>query len=161
MSMNGPPSEVSTKDIKDAFLALTMFKTEDEEIREILTKYKVVAVVGASRDPRKDAHTVPRYLKEKGYRVVPVNPFADEILGEKAYKSLKDIPFSVDIIDIFRPSDQVGPVVEEALETDAKVIWMQLGIRNEEAAEKARAAGKKVIQDRCMRIELERLEGRA
>lgn len=138
-----------------------MAKSEDEEIRDILTKYKVVAVVGASRDPRKDAHTVPKYLQEKGYKVVPVNPFADEILGEKAYRSLKEVPFPVDIVDIFRPSDQVGPVVEEALETDAKVIWMQLGIRNEEAARKARAAGKKVIQDRCMRIELERLSPRA
>ncbi|MFQ5837533.1 MAG: CoA-binding protein [Thermoplasmata archaeon] len=138
-----------------------MAMSEDEEIRTILTRYKTVAVVGASRDPSKDAHTVPRYLKAKGYRVVPVNPFADEILAEKAYKSLKDIPFPIDIVDIFRPSNQVGPVVDDALETEAKVIWMQLGIRNEEAAEKARAAGRKVIQDRCMRIEVERLAGRA
>jgi predicted CoA-binding protein len=138
-----------------------MSDDEDEEIKEVLTKYKVVAVVGASRDPRKDAHTVPKYLKEKGFRVVPVNPFADEILGEKAYKSLKDIPFPIDIVDIFRPSDQVGPVVEEALETEAKVIWMQLGIRDEEAARRGRQAGKKVIQDRCMRMELERLAGGA
>ncbi len=136
-----------------------MAADKDEEIRQILTTYKTVAVVGASRDPSKDAHTVPRYLQENGYRVVPVNPFADEILGEKVYKSLKDIPFSIDIVDVFRPSDQVGPVVDDALETDAKVVWMQLGIRNEEAAKKARAAGRRVIQDRCMRIELYRLKG--
>ncbi len=132
---------------------------EDEEIRDILTTYSTVAVVGCSRDPAKDAHTVPRFVQENGYRVVPVNPFVDEILGEKAYANVKDIPFSIDIVNIFRTSDQVGPVVDDALQTDAKVIWMQLGIRNEGAAEKARASGLKVIQDRCMRIELQRMEG--
>lgn len=133
--------------------------TEDEAIREVLETYETVAVVGCSRDPAKDAHTVPRFLQEHGYRIVPVNPFADEILGETAYSSLKDIPFSIDIVDVFRPSDQVGPVVEDALETDAKVVWMQLGIRNEEAARRAREAGLQVFQDRCMRIEVNRLRG--
>lgn len=133
--------------------------TEEEAIREVLETYKTVAVVGCSRDPAKDAHTVPRFLQEHGYRVVPVNPFADEILGETAYPSLKDVPFSIDIVDVFRPSDQVGPVVEDALETDAKVVWMQLGIRNEEAARRAREAGLQVFQDRCMRIEVNRLRG--
>lgn len=131
---------------------------EDEVIREVLENHRTVAVVGCSRDPRKDAHSVPAFLQAHGYRIVPVNPFVDEILGEEAYDNVKDIPFSIDVVDVFRPSDQVGPVVEDALETDAKVIWMQLGIRNEEAAEKARRAGLIVIQDRCMRTELQRLE---
>lgn len=138
-----------------------MAAREDEEIGEILTRYRTVAVVGCSRDPRKDAHTVPSYLQDNGYRIVPVNPFADEILGEKAYKNLREIPFTIEIVEVFRPSDHVGAVVEDALRTEAKVIWMQLGIRNEEAAEKARAAGLTVIQDRCMRTELKRLGGLA
>ncbi len=131
--------------------------TDDETIREVLGTYRTVAVVGCSRDPRKDAHTVPAFVQAHGFRIVPVNPFVDEILGEKAYDNVKDIPFSIDIVDVFRPSDQVGPVVDDALETDAKVIWMQLGIRNEKAAQKAREAGLVVIQDRCMRTELQRL----
>lgn len=129
----------------------------DDDIREILTTYKTVAVVGCSSSPLKDAHIVPKYLQDHGYRMIPVNPFSDEILGEKCYDSVQDIPFSIDIVDVFRPSDQVGPVVAQALETDAKVIWMQLGIRNEEAAKKARAAGLKVIQNLCIRIEHQRL----
>lgn len=133
--------------------------SEDEVIREVLNTYKTVAVVGCSRDPRKDAHTVPAFAQARGFRVIPVNPFVDEILGERAYDNVKDIPFSIDVVNIFRPSDQVGPVVDDALETDAQVIWMQLGIRNEEAAQKAREAGLVVIQDRCMRIELQRLGG--
>ncbi len=132
---------------------------DEDKIPEILRKYRTVAVVGASRDPSKDAHTVPKYLKDHGYRVVPVNPSADKILGEKAYKSLRDIPFDIDIVDIFRPSDQVGPVVEDALLTKAKVIWMQLGIENQGAAEKAKGAGKQVVMDRCMRVEHARLSG--
>lgn len=132
---------------------------DDKRLREILSRYRTVAVVGMSRDPSKDAHSVPAYLKEHGYRIVPVNPFAEEILGEKAYGSLREIPFDVDIVDIFRPSDQVGPVVDEALGTKAKVIWMQLGIRDEAAAERARRAGKEVIMDRCMRVEHARLLG--
>ncbi len=130
---------------------------EEDEIREILTTYRTVAVVGCSTNPSKEAHTVPKFLQDHGYRMIPVNPFSEEILGEKAYDNVKDIPFSIDIVDVFRPSDQVGPVVDDALETDAKVIWMQLGISNEEAAQKARAAGLKVIQDRCIRKELQRL----
>ncbi len=132
---------------------------DDRRLKEILGKYRTVAVVGISRDPTKDAHTVPRYLQQQGYRIVPVNPFADEILGEKAYKSLRDIPFDIDIVDIFRPSDQVGPVVDEALQTNAKVIWMQLGIEDEEAAAKAKRAGKEVVMDRCLRVEHGRLLG--
>lgn len=132
--------------------------SEDEVIRDVLQRYRTVAVVGCSTNPTKDAHTVPAFVQARGYRVIPVNPFADEILGEVAYGNVKDIPFSIDIVNVFRPSDQVGPVVDDALETDAKVIWMQQGIRNEEAARKARDAGLVVIQDRCMRVELQQMD---
>ncbi len=123
---------------------------------------KTIAVVGASRDPSKDAHTVPAYLKRHGYDVIPVNPFADEILGVKCYKSLLDIPGDVaktiEVVDIFRPSEDVPPVVDQAIELKKKhgrlkAVWMQLGIINEAAGEKARNAGLRVIQDACIRIE--------
>ena len=125
-----------------------------DEIGEILERYRTVAVVGLSTNPAKDAHQVPRFVQAQGYRVIPVNPFADEVLGEKAYPKLGEIPFPIDIVVIFRPSEEVPGVVDEALETQARVIWMQSGIRHEEAARKARRSGMKVVQDRCMRTEL-------
>jgi len=97
------------------------------------------------------------YLKNAGYEIIPVNPTATEIAGMKVYGSLSEIPFDFDIVEIFRPSEAVPPIVDEALKTKAKVIWMQLGISNEEAARKARMAGKIVIQDRCMMVEHMRL----
>jgi len=122
--------------------------------REILLKHRTIAVVGCSKDPTKDAHTVPAYMQSQGYRIVPVNPTATEILGEKAYPNLGAVPNSYDIVDIFRPSDQVGPIVDEAIRAGkAKVIWMQTGIVNEAAAAKARAAGIQVVMDRCLRTE--------
>ncbi len=128
----------------------------DEEIREIL-KLKRVAVVGISRDPSKPAYQVPKYLLENGYEIIPVNPFADEILGKKCYKSLEDVREEIDIVDIFRPSEQVLPIVREAIKKKPRVIWMQLGIRNEEAANDAREHGIKVVQDKCMMEEHLRL----
>ncbi|MFQ5552495.1 MAG: CoA-binding protein [Thermoplasmata archaeon] len=125
-----------------------------DPIGEILERYRTVAVVGLSTHPAKDAHQVPRFVQANGYRIVPVNPFAEEILGEKAYPRLREIPFPIDIVSIFRPSEEVPGIVDEALETEAKVIWMQSGIRHDEAAEVARRAGLQVIQDRCMRTEL-------
>ncbi len=128
-------------------------------IKEILTKYKTVAVVGLSREPDKDSHRVSAYLKKHGFRIIPVNPFADEVLGEKSYKSLLDIPSEVqktiDVVDIFRPSKDVPPIVEQAVKlkkTHGKlsVVWMQLGIVNEQAAEVAKKAGLTVIMDKCM-----------
>ncbi len=133
---------------------------DDGILRRILTETKTIAVVGCSRDPSKEAHKVPSYLQAQGYRIIPVNPSADRILGEKAVGSLADIPGSYDLVEIFRPSVDVPPVVEEALGGPAKVLWMQLGIRNEEAAKKAEAAGRTVVQDRCMRTEHQRLLGR-
>lgn len=127
---------------------------------------KNIAVVGCSRDPSKDAHRIPRYLKEHGYRIIPINPFADKILGERCYPSLLEMPddlkSTVDVVDIFRPSRDVPPIVDQALELKKKygrpkVIWMQLGIVNEGAARNARKAGMTVVMDRCMKIEHMRL----
>ena len=136
------------------------------EIKEILTKYKTVAVVGLSREPGKDSHRVSAYLKQHGFHIIPVNPFADEILGEKSYKSLLDIPpeiqKTIEIVDVFRPSKDVPPIVEQAIKLKAaygkpNVVWMQLGIVNEQAAEAARQAGLTVVMDKCMMVEHRRL----
>ncbi len=131
----------------------------DDEIRAILAM-RNVAVVGISRDPSKEAHIVPRYLMEKGYNIIPVNPFADEILGKKVYKSLKDLDESIDIVDVFRPSEHVYDVVKDAIEHgNVKVIWLQLGIYNKEAIEEATRHGMKVVYNRCMMQEYKRLFG--
>jgi len=122
------------------------------KLYEILREAKTIAVVGCSKDPNKDAHRVPKYLQEHGYRIIPVNPTADVILGEKAYKSLEEVKEPYDVVDIFRPSSDVPAIVDQAIKGPAKVIWMQQGIRNEEAAKKAEAAGKIVVQDACMMI---------
>ena len=140
--------------------------SEIETIRNVLEKYKTVAVVGVSRDSRKDSYIVAEYLKSKGYDVIPINPFADEILGEKCYKSLQDIPEDsqkkVEVVDIFRPSQDVPPIVDQAIELRKKhgkpeVIWMQLGIVNEEAAKSAGEAGFRVVMNKCMMVEHGRL----
>jgi predicted CoA-binding protein len=135
------------------------------KIREILTKYKTVAVVGLSREPDKDSHRVSAYLKKHGFRIIPVNPFADEVLGEKSYKSLLDIPpeiqKTIDVVDVFRPSKDVPPIVEQAVKLKEMygkphVVWMQLGIVNEQAAETAKKAGLTVVMDKCMMVEHKR-----
>ena len=128
-----------------------------EQIREIL-EYDTVAVVGCSSTPGKDAHEIPKYLLEHGYEVVPVNPNADEIFGIEAYDSLAEVPEGVDLVDVFRPSAETGPIVDAAIEReDVKAIWLQLGIRNDEAGERAEAAGKLFVQDKCIKIEHEKL----
>ena len=116
-----------------------------------------MAVVGCSRDQEKDAHRVPKYLKEHGYKIIPVNPSAEEILGEKVYKTLSEIKEPIDIVDVFRPSEECLDVAKEAVKINPKVIWMQLGIKNEEAAKLAEKNGIKVIMDRCIMIEHKRL----
>jgi predicted CoA-binding protein len=128
----------------------------DEQIKEIY-KLKNVAVVGMSKNPEKAAHYVPKYLADNGYNIMPVNPTADEILGKKCYSNLADIPISVDIVDVFRPSDQVQPVIEEALKIKPKVIWLQEGIHNPEAESIAEKAGIDVVFNRCMLAEHQRL----
>lgn len=124
----------------------------ESTIREILEKSKVIAVVGLSPKLDRPSHRVAAYLKNQGYRIIPVRPAADEILGEKVYSSLKAIPqdIQVDVVDVFRKSEDVPPIVEQAIEIGAKAIWLQEGIVNEEAAQKARAAGLKVVMDLCM-----------
>ena len=133
-----------------------------EEIKSILESYRTVAVVGLSRNPAKASYRVANYLQSVGYRIIPVNPFVDEVLGETSYKSLLDIPETIDIVDIFRPSEEVPAIVHEAIKIKTKlgtpkVIWMQLGIVNDEAARRAKEAGLTVVMDRCMMVEHRRL----
>ena len=130
--------------------------TSDEQIREILSLNKV-AVVGMSKNSSKAAHYVPKYLSENGYDITPVNPTTDEILGKKCYSSISEIDEGIDIVDVFRPSDQVLPVIEEAIKKKPKVIWLQQGIHNSEAEDLAKKAGIKVIFNRCMLAEHQRL----
>lgn len=131
----------------------------DWQIRRILREADTVAMVGASTNWNRPSYFAMKYLQAKGYRVIPVNPRADEILGEKSYPSLSDIPVPVDIVDIFRRPEQVGPIVEEAAAIGAKVAWMQLTVINEDAAAQGEALGLTVIMDRCMKIEYGRLSG--
>jgi predicted CoA-binding protein len=129
----------------------------DAELREILGMTRV-AVVGCSTTPGKDAHEIPKYLLDHGYDVIPVNPTADEILGREAYDSLSEVEEEVEIVNVFRPSDEVSDIVEEALDReDVAVVWTQLGIADDEAAERAEDAGKRVVQDKCAKVEHERL----
>lgn len=128
----------------------------DDEIREIFS-LKHVAVVGMSKHEYKAAHFVPKYLADNGYNVIPVNPSADEILNKKCYEKVSDISSDVDIVDVFRPSDQVLPVIQEAIKKKPKVIWLQEGIHNPEAEDLAQKEGIKVVYNRCMFAEHQRL----
>ena len=132
----------------------------EQEIIELLQTAKTIAVVGLSDKPHRDSYRVAAYLKENGYRIIPVNPRlrGKEVLGETAYSSLTEIPLPIDIVNIFRRSEDVPPVVVEAVPLKPQGIWMQLGITNEEAARVARAAGIKVVMDRCIMVEHRRLK---
>ncbi len=123
------------------------------EIAEILGNHRVVAVVGLSADTGRPSYQVAQYLQQHGYRIIPVNPGCQEILGEKCYPDLKAIPFPVEIVDIFRKPQAIPAVVEEAIAVGAKVVWMQLGLKEPVAAARAREAGLRVVMDRCMKIE--------
>lgn len=129
----------------------------DAEIKRALQTAKTIAVVGLSDDPSRPSYGVAKYLQNHGYRIVPVTPKRGQVLGERAYPNLQSIPFDVDIVDVFRRSEAVGPHVDEAIETGAKMVWLQLGIRNDEATQKASEAGLQVVQDRCLKIEHMRL----
>ena len=122
-------------------------------IRRILTDSKTIAVVGLSPKPNRPSHQVALYLMEAGYTIIPVNPGQDAILGQICYSSLRDIPVPVDMVDIFRRSESVMPVVEEAIDIGARFIWMQEGVINEEASAKAERAGLTVIMNRCTKID--------
>ena len=128
----------------------------DQQIREILSLTRV-AVVGMSKHSSKAAHYVPKYLFDNGYDITPVNPTTDEILGRKCYDSISEVDEEIDVVDVFRPSDQVLPVIQEAIKKKPKVIWLQEGIHNAEAEELARQSGIKVIFNRCMLAEHQRL----
>jgi predicted CoA-binding protein len=128
----------------------------DEQIRTILSLKKVV-VIGMSKSSSKAAHYVPKYLVENGYDVTPVNPTVDEILGKKSYSSISEINDDIEIVDMFRPSDQVLPFIQEAIKKKPKVIWLQEGIHNAEAEELARKEGIDVVFNRCMLAEHQRL----
>jgi predicted CoA-binding protein len=132
---------------------LPEFNPEDEEIKGILENNRTIAVVGLSTDPEKDSYRVAKYLQEHGYHIVPVNPKAAEILGQKCYPNLTAIPFSVDIVDVFRKIEAIPAIVDEAIAIGAKVVWMQLGLAENRSAHKAMTAGLKVVMNKCLKIE--------
>ena len=124
-----------------------------DSILEVLKKYKTIAVVGLSSNAMRPSFGVTEYMQAAGYRIIPVNPNETEVLGEKSYARLEDVPEKIGIVNIFRRAEEVAPAVESAIRVGAKVVWMQLGIENEAAAEKARAAGLTVVEDACILIE--------
>ena len=131
--------------------------TEDGKIRDILENANTIAILGLSPKPERDSNMVARYLKDHGYKIIPVRPAQDEILGEKAYASLDDIKEPVDIVDVFRNPAQIMPHAHEAIRIKPKIFWMQLNIENQEAAELLTAAGIDVIMDRCIKVDHGRL----
>ena len=128
----------------------------DARIDRILAEARTVAVVGLSDKPDRPSHVVARYLKERGYTVIPVNPAVAEVLGEKAYPSLSEIPVAVDLVDVFRKSADVPPIADEAVRAGARFFWMQEGVVSEEARTRLEAAGIPVVMDRCVKKELQK-----
>jgi predicted CoA-binding protein len=124
----------------------------EEELLEIYGMTKTIAVVGASNDEGKPGHRIPRYLKSQGFRIIPVNPTADEVLGEKAYPSLSDIPEPIDTVEVFRPAEEAPQIAKDAIDAGAKVLWLQEGIVSEEARGLAEEAGLRVVMDMCMGV---------
>jgi predicted CoA-binding protein len=133
----------------------------DDEIRDVLRDVRVIAMVGASPKWNRPSHFAMKYLQQKGFRVIPVNPAnaGEIVLGEKVFARLADVPVPVDMVDVFRNAEAAGPITDEAIAMGAKVVWMQLGVVNEPAAERARRAGLRVVMDRCPKIEYGRLFG--
>ena len=131
----------------------------DQTMKDILLSTKTIASVGLSSNTEKESYWIASYLKEQGYHVIPVNPTATEIFGEKVYPNLESVPEKIDVVQVFRKPEDVPPIVEDAIKVGAKVVWMQEGIVNEEAAQKAREAGLQVVMDACMRATHRRLIG--
>ena len=127
--------------------------SSSDPIGDILKSYKTIAVVGLSSNPARPSHVVAQYLQSAGYRIIPVNPNETKVLGENSYARLEIVPEKIEIVEIFRRAEEVPGMVESAIRVGAKVVWMQLGIENEAAAEKARAAGLTVVEDACMLVE--------
>lgn len=127
-----------------------------DPIFDILTKYKTIAVVGLSSNPARPSYGVTEYMQSSGYQIIPVNPNETDVLGEPSYASLEEVPQKIEIVDVFRRAEDVPPVVDAAIRKGAKVVWMQQGIANEPAAEKARAAGLTVVMDACILVEHKR-----
>lgn len=137
--------------------AMGMPAQTDDELRELL-EMDPIAVVGCSTTPGKAAHDIPQYLLDRGYDVIPVNPFADEVFGREAYDSLSDVPETVELVDVFRPSEEAPEIVDEAIaRDDVEGVWLQLGIRHDEAAAKAESEGLRFVQDKCIKVEHQRL----
>ena len=139
---------------------------KDEQLKKFFSECRVIAVVGLSRDPKKDSFRVSSYMKHQGFRIIPINPYSDEILNEKSYQNLLDIPANlqqiIDIVDIFRPSAEVLAIVKEAIELKNKnnkpsVVWMQIGIADEKAAIMAETAGLRIVMNKCIMVEHRRL----
>jgi predicted CoA-binding protein len=141
--------------------AVEEYLPDDEALRRILEGSKTIVVVGLSPKPHRDSHAVAKYLQERGYRIIPVNPKGGDVLGEHCYASLADIPgdVEIDVVDVFRRAEETPPVARAAVERGAKVLWLQLGIVNDEAREIAESAGLEVVMGACMKIEHRRLEG--
>ena len=131
----------------------------DQMMKDILLSAKTIASVGLSSNQEKESYWIVSYLKDQGYGIIPVNPTADEILGEKAFPDLESVPEKIDVVQVFRKPEDVPPVVDSAIKVGAKVVWMQEGIVHEEAAQKAREAGLQVVMDACMRVTHRRLIG--
>ena len=132
---------------------------DSDKVRRILRTHKAIAVVGLSAQWHRPSYFAAKYMQEHGYRIVPVNPTYPEILGEKSYKSLRDIPHPVDIVDCFRKSAEIPAIAEDAIAIGAKVLWMQLGVQSDAARSRAEAAGLEVVEDRCVKIEHGRFFG--
>ncbi len=132
----------------------------EKEIVKIIKESKTIAVVGASRNPEKAAHAIPKYLKDQGYKIIPVNPSADKIFGEKVYRSLAEIPIPIDIVDVFRSSEETPKVVESAVKIKPKLIWLQLGISNDEAKKIAEEHNIKFVMNKCLKVEHMKITGK-
>jgi predicted CoA-binding protein len=132
---------------------------DSDKLRRILKSYRTIAVVGLSAHWHRPSYFAAKYMQEHGFRVIPVNPMYDTILGEKSFKRLADIPFPVDVVDCFRKSEEIPALAEEAIAIGAKVLWMQLGVHNPEARRRAEAAGLEVVENHCVKIEHGRFFG--
>jgi len=147
--------------MSDETCEISLHHVPDETVKKVLRESRTIAVVGLSTNPEKDSHKVPAYLKKKGYRIIPVHPSADEILGEKVYPGLSHIPEKVDIVNVFRPPSEVPAITDSSIEIGAKVIWTQEGIVSNESAKKAEAAGVTMIMGKCIMKEHKAVFGTA